>query len=416
MSQEPESTLDKLKSLGVQLKAQPQKPAMPKPASRSEHGIEAVVDGEDLETEFGPCFITRQDFPAIHQHGALGLCTQPQLETIAAWGSTPKLSDSSLYNVVFLDTETTGLAGGAGTYAFLVGIGYHSPRGFHLLQFFMRDPSQESALLDGLADWLQRFNVVVTFNGKSFDIPLLASRYTMNALPTPFNGYDHLDVLHIARRLWKDRLPSRALGYLEKEIGQFYRTGEEVPGSEVPQLYIDYLKSGDARPLGGVFYHNGMDLLSLAAIFNHVASLVNEPVRYAQGSGLDLAAIARMYEEMGRLEQAAGLYEVSIEQGLPKPFYLKTLDRYALMRRKQGEWAKAEFLWQKLAEQGQYLACVELAKYHEHHSRNYQEALSWTQRALSLLDGFFEYESTRRPVELDLRQRAQRLMKKMLAE
>jgi uncharacterized protein YprB with RNaseH-like and TPR domain len=416
MTSEPESTFDKLKSLGVQIGAQHLKPPAPKPASRPQHGIENVVDGDDEESEFGLCFVARQDFSSDHQHGCLGLCTQPELDVISTWGSTPQLNDPSLGNVVFLDTETSGLMGGAGTYAFLVGVGYHSADGFHLLQFFMRDPAQEPALLAALAELLSRFKVVVTFNGKTFDVPLLLSRYTMNGMRSPFDDYDHLDVLQIARKLWRDRLPSRALGELEKEIGRFYRTGEEVPGWMVPQLYFDYLKSGDARPLGGVFYHNAMDLLSLAALFNYVAALVKEPVRHAQSAGFDLAAIARLYEEMGWLEQAADLYGASMEQGLPEPFYLKTIERYALLRRKQGEWDKAVLLWQKAADQGQYLACVELAKYYEHRGRNYREALIWTQRALALLDRFFTYESTRRPVELELRQRVQRLTRKLLSE
>jgi TPR repeat protein len=129
-----------------------------------------------------------------------------------------------------------------------------------------------------------------------------------------------------------------------------------------------------------------------------------------------MAAVARMYEEMGWLEQAADLYEASMEQGLPEPFYLKTIDRYALLRRKQGEWDKAVLLWQKAAEHGQYLPCIELAKYYEHHDRNYREALAWTQRALALLDKFFTYESTRRPVEIELLQRIQRINRKLSSE
>lgn len=413
MPTDRESAFDKLKSLGVQLGAQHLKPQPAGPAVKHQHGIEAVIDGYDLPTEFGASFICEAAYGRAHRHGCLPLCAEVALDVISAWGSTPQLRDSALRNVVFLDTETSGLMGGTGTYAFLVGIGYHTEAGFRLVQFFMRDPNQEAALLAALQQWLAPFNVIVTFNGKTFDVPLLMSRYTLNRLESPFGGFDHLDVLHVARKLWRDRLPSRALSSLEKEIAGFERTGEEVPGWLVPQLYFDYLKSGDARPLGGVFYHNAMDILSLAALFNHVASLVNDPVQLANGSGLDLAAVARMYEELGWLEQAADLYAASIDQGLPEPFFLKTIDRYALLRRKQGDWQNAASLWQKAAERGQYLPCVELAKYYEHRERNYPEALAWTRRALALLDRAFTYESTRRPVELDLRQRETRLQRKL---
>src|SRR5690606_29266065 len=128
------------------------------------------------------------------------------------------------------DTETTGLMGGTGTYAFLVGIGFRSDEGFRLVQFFMRDPSLERALLAALQQWLNTFDVVVTFNGKTFDLPLLNNRYTMNGLPSPLSRFEHVDVLHLARKLWRDRLPSRALGDLEKEIVRFFRTGEDIPG------------------------------------------------------------------------------------------------------------------------------------------------------------------------------------------
>lgn len=415
MSSDPESLADKLKSMGMQLGARHLKAQPLKPVSKPKHGIETVVSGYDLPTQFGESFISEQTFLDSHQHGCLPLCTDVALDVLSAWGSTPQLKDSALRNVVFVDTETSGLMGGTGTYAFLVGIGYRTEDGFRLVQFFMRDPGQEAALLAALEQWLAPFNVVVTFNGKTFDVPLLNTRYTLNRMGSPFAGFDHLDVLQVARKLWRDRLASRALGDLEREIGRFYRTGEEVPGYLIPQLYFDYLKSGDARPLGGIFYHNAMDILSLAALFNHVAALVKEPVRLAQGKGLDLAAIARMYEELGWLEQAADLYEASLNEGLDEPFFIKTIDRYALLRRKQGDWEKAVMLWEKAVEHGQYLSCVELAKYYEHRSRNYREALAWTERALGLLDRCFQYESTRRPVELALRQRAQRLARKLAA-
>ena len=155
----------------------------------------------------------------------------------------------------------------------------------------MRDPGQEAALLAALDQWLAEFDVIVTFNGKSFDVPLLNSRFLMNGITTPFERYEHVDVLQIARKLWRDRLPSRALGELEKEIIHFYRTGDDIPGWMIPQVYFDYLRSGDARPLAGVFYHNVIDILTLAALFGHIGAMLNDPTasgsRIWPGSGFD---------------------------------------------------------------------------------------------------------------------------------
>ncbi len=376
---------DKLKSMGVQLGAH-QAGASKKPR-RSGYGIEAVVQGSDIQTMYGLTFMTLEQYPADYQHGLVSLCAAREMDVLAAYSGTPRIIQQDGCNVVFLDTETSGLAGGTGTYAFLIGIGYRTPAGFELAQFFMRDPGQEPALLAALDQWLARFNAVVTFNGKSFDLPLLSTRYTMNGFPVPFGNFEHVDVLQVARKLWRDRLPSRALGELEKEIIQFFRTGEDIPGWMIPQLYFDYLRNGDARPLAGVFYHNTRDILSLASLFGYIAGMLKDPFHQAAGYGFDLAAIARLYEEMGWIEQAAQLYERSLELGdLPEEFFFKTLERYALLHRRNGDWDKAALLWKKAAERGQVFACIELAKYFEHHERNYTEALQWAKKALETLE------------------------------
>jgi uncharacterized protein YprB with RNaseH-like and TPR domain len=133
------------------------------------------------------------------------------LLTIAQWMGDARLAEMPLESFAFLDTETSGLAGGTGTYAFLVGVGRFEGDTFRLVQFFMRDPSEEAALLEGLMDYLAPCAALVTFNGKAFDAPLLVTRYSLHSLPVPFKDYGHLDLLPLARRLWRDRLPSRAL-------------------------------------------------------------------------------------------------------------------------------------------------------------------------------------------------------------
>jgi len=407
-----ESLFEKLKSMGVQIGTSKIQPAA-KPA-RGGFGIETVISGTDIPTAYGQTYLIQEQYQAGYLHGRLPLCDDHEMNVLANWGHTPRITRPGGENVVYLDTETSGLAGGTGTYVFLVGIGYRTINGFELVQFFMRDPGQEAALLAALDQWLARFDVIVTFNGKSFDVPLLNTRFQMNGISPPFESFEHLDVLHIARRLWRDRLPSRALGELEKEVVQFYRTGEDIPGWLIPQMYFDYLRSGDARPLAGIFYHNARDILSLAVLTGHVAEMLNNPLGQSVDYGLDLAAIARLYEEMGRLEQAAVLYERSLEMGdLPEEFFFKIMERFALLRRKTGEWEKATALWQKAADHGQLAACVELSKYYEHRLRNYNEALIWARKAMEILDSTRYFEGSRKSTEREIERRIGRLYQRV---
>ena len=409
---DPESLSEKIKSMGVQLGSR-QVPTAPKTGD-AVYGIEAVVKGSDVPTIYGEAFLVHQQYPADYNHGQLVLCPSHDLDVLAAWAGTPRITRAGGQNVVFLDTETSGLMGGTGTYAFLVGIGYRTAEGFELLQFFMRDPDQEAALLAALQQWLAQFDVVVTFNGKSFDVPLLNTRYVINGISPPFEGYEHLDVLQIARKLWRDRLPSRALGELEKEIVQFRRTEEEVPGWMIPQMYFDYLRSGDARPLSGIFYHNALDILSLASLYGHVAQMLKDPLGQAVNYGLDLAAIARLYEDMGWIDQAAQLYECCLDQGdLPEPFFFKTMERFALLRRRHGDWESAAQLWKRAAEHGELGACIELAKFYEHRARDYSEALNWARRALEILDTTHYFSGSRRAAERDIERRIGRLYRRV---
>lgn len=408
-----ETLLEKLKSMGMQLGASHLPEQKKKP--RSSYGIEAVIDGVDVPTVYGPAYMRLEKYPTDYRHGSIPLCPDCETDILAAWGGTPRINEPQGKNIVFLDTETSGLAGGTGTYAFLVGMGYRTEAGFELVQFFMRDPEQESALLAALDQWLSRFSVVVTFNGKTFDIPLLNTRYILNGLTSPFEGYEHLDVLQISRKLWRDRLPSRALSELEKEIAHVYRTQEEVPGWLIPQLYFDYLRDGDARPLSGVFYHNSQDILSLAALYGYIAGMLKDPLHSLPNLyGLDLAAIARLYEEMGLVDQAAELYEHSLEIGdLPEPFFFKTIERYATLYRRQGEWFRAAQLWRRAAEYGEVSSCIELSKYYEHHERNYLEALNWAKKALDNFEVDQFYPGSGRKLEQEIERRIGRLYQRV---
>ncbi|MGA9397637.1 MAG: ribonuclease H-like domain-containing protein [Anaerolineaceae bacterium] len=312
----------------------------------------------------------------------------PPIERLAEWARLADALDPEADDFVFLDTETTGLAGGTGTFVFLVGIGRPVEGGFKLSQFFMRGPAEETAMLAALEQELGGLNAVVSYNGKAFDLPMLRGRYTLNKLSFPLAETPHFDLLPLARRLWRDRLPSRTLGEVERQILGAGRTQEEVPGYLVPQLYVDYLKSGDARPLAGVFYHNAMDVLSLAGLFTHTAGLLADPLGFEELPGLDLVALARLFEELEHYEDAVALYEQGLGRDIPEQHFWKTVERYSFLYKRRGEWDKAVALWEKAAGHGEVYACIELAKYYEHQMGDYQAALAVSTTGLHIIEQY----------------------------
>jgi uncharacterized protein YprB with RNaseH-like and TPR domain len=327
--------------------------------------------------------VYEERFAADYHHGLAPIHLSAPLNIMSAWAGDPRLSSLDLSSFVFLDTETSGLAGGTGTYAFLVGAARFSNEGeFILQQFFMRDPSEEPALLEGLADFLAPAQALVTFNGKAFDAPILATRYTMHSIPIPFKNFAHLDLLPLARRLWRSRLESRALKYLEENILQAPRTTEEVPGYEIPWLYFDYLKSGDARPLKGVFYHNAMDVVAMAGLLSHTATMLADPFHEGIEHGLDVIALARLYEDLGEGDTAARLFERGLQMSLNEQDFWEAVRRLSVLQKRRGDFEEAIHLWEQAASEGHVYAYVELAKYYEHKKRDPKSALKWTRSAL----------------------------------
>jgi tetratricopeptide (TPR) repeat protein len=226
----------------------------------------------------------------------------------------------------------------------------------------------------------------VTFNGKAFDAPLLVTRYLLHNIPVPFKDFAHLDLLPLARRLWRDRLPSRALKYLEENVLAAPRTVDEVPGYEIPYLYFDYLRTGDAAPLKGVFYHNAMDIVALAALMNHMASILHAPFDGQVQHGLDFIALGKLFEDLDRREEAARLYERGLEASVGETDFGAAVQRLSALQRRRGDLESAVTLWQKAAAKGHVYAHIELAKYYEHQQRNYVEAMKWTAQAEELIN------------------------------
>src|SRR5499427_1863601 len=232
---------------------------------------------------------------------------------------------------LFLDTETTGLAGGTGTYAFLIGLAWWDAGGLQVEQFLMRDFTEEYSLLQQLAERVKERPVLVTFNGKSFDWPLLENRFTMTrSISTP-KPAAHLDLLHPARAVWRLRLGSVRLAELERRVLDAPRLGwhreNDVPSSLIPQFYFDYLRGGSATPLAGVVRHNRMDLRGLAALFGKLNSLLgsDSPEDGEEMDALDLFGLSRYLNRKGEPARAESACRAARGCGLPLPF-----DRQAL--------------------------------------------------------------------------------------
>ena len=402
------SLSEKLKSLGVKVGAKDLPPAR----QRNPYSIDRVLDGHPLENSQGQTYVVEARYPPDYRHGEKPIQITSSLHVIAEWAGERRLRDFPPGSFAFLDTETTGLQGGSGTYAFLIGVGRFDGDEFHLAQFFMRDPIEEAAQLMALEEFLAPCGALVTFNGKSFDLPLLWSRYIVQGWRPPFSETAHVDLLHLARRLWRDRLPNRSLGSLEIEILGAPRTGDDVPGWMIPQLYFDYLRSGDARPLKNVFYHNAVDVVSMAALFNHMAGLLADPLGGQIDDGIDVVALAKLFESMGDLEEATRLYVSGLEHDLPEPNLIQAIQRLALIHKRQENFPAAVALWEQAARHQYLEAYVELAKFYEHHLRDLEQALFWTESAVELVNqpGYPAYE--RRQWLAELEHRRQRLLRK----
>ena len=297
----------------------------------------------------------------------------------------------------FLDLETTGLAGGAGTQAFLVGCARLDAGGFRVRQFLLPGYEHERALLAQVSAWASAQGAIVTFNGKSFDVPLIETRYLFHRQRFPLEGRAHVDMLHPARRLWRARgewegssEASCSLGTLEKLLAGVHRVGD-VPGFEIPSRYFQFVRDGDARRLEAVLEHNRLDLVSLALVMARALTLVERGPAAAQ-SAYECFGLARIYDRAGRSDEAEASYLQAIDRlgrvGRDPETLGDALRRLALCRRRAGRWAEAADAWQQLADLPRCPAAFRqeareaLAIHHEHRVRDLDTAHAHAQQLM----------------------------------
>lgn len=343
------------------------------------------VDLQCVETALGDVYVSEKRWPLEHCHGhrALGEALEIEPRTVARLA--PGLRSDDVARTVFVDVETTGLAGGTGTLAFLVGLGAFDGDSFLVRQLFLAGPSGEEAMLAATLEALSAAGALVSFNGRCFDLPLLETRLTLNRLRPPEPALPHLDLLYPARRLYRRRLESCRLAHLETALLGLERE-DDVPGWMIPSLYVDYLRFGRAAPLEAVFRHNALDILSMVTLLAHLAHVVG-------GKGArdvaDCLALARWDEAEGRASEAASLYEAALERGGHEHERMHAVRALMRLYRRDARWAEMGALLESVAgghtsAEHRLEALVALAKLKEHQQRRFAEAESLTRQALAL--------------------------------
>ncbi len=414
-----------------------------RPAARGSQKLEQLVPGTVLETPVGACYVVTRSYPAQTTHGAanIGRLLDHHPSLLAPFHPPSALEACSDFSTAaFLDTETTGLAG-AGVYAFMVGVGTFEPQphahaqahvqagsmAYVVRQFFMRSPAEEPALLYALGILLSERRLIVSFNGRSFDVPLLRARYAVNrALLPPELGRveilreqsPHLDLLLPARRLWKRRLQSCRLINLESAILGVDRSQDDVAGYLIPQLYVDYVRSGRAGEMQRVFYHNQEDIVTTAALAQQLCQAVDAPHAPESGlRGMDWVSLAQNYAQSGRPDEAVTCYLRALEVLQQADEQRAALQRLAALYKRMQRWEDAAALWERWlttvpgADASPY---IELSMYHEWKRHDLEQAEMWAAWGMHTIEAAPHWQ--RLPGQIgNLQQRLDRIRRKRAA-
>jgi hypothetical protein len=288
--------------------------------------------------------------------------------------------------MLFIDLETTGIAGGAGTYAFLIGIGWFESAVFRIRQFFLADFAAERVLLEAVAEAADGCGTVVSYNGKSFDLPLMENRFVLHRMETPFAGMPHVDMLHPARKLWRDDC---RLSALEQTLCGHVREWD-VPGFEIPARYFSYVRTADARRLEAVMEHNRLDLLSLALITARAAQLLIDGAAAAR-TAREALGLGRLYERGGLNADACAAFSRAADMpGVDAMTQAAALREYAVLSRRERRYEDAAAAWRRILEtrhsppQIVRDAIDGLAVHHEHRLRDPMSARCFAVRSMEL--------------------------------
>ena len=339
--------------------------------------------------------VVERKYAPGHRHGRVSVADSlPPSD--GAWETLALLAGGPVPTgrLLFIDLETTGLAGGAGTCAFLVGCGWFDGGTFRIRQFFLSSYAGERALLDAVVVIAAEAGAVVTYNGKTFDLPLIETRFLFHRMTTPFAGMAHIDMLHPARRLWRsdDEDPERAQGSCRLSMIEETQLGHvregDVPGFEIPGRYFHYVRTGDARPLDGVLEHNRLDILALAMITARAAQMLDEGSAAAR-TAREALGLGRLYERAGRTSEAHVAYLRATTMTPAEPLVrAEALRSFAVLARRERHYEDAAGAWRRLLDLRRCPpnlareATEALAVHHEHRLRDLATARQFALESL----------------------------------
>jgi hypothetical protein len=334
--------------------------------------------GQRIEGEDEGFVLWENCFALDHSHGELLLNSIKRVNprSFATFNNIFLQKEFNPESALFIDTETTGLAGGTGTLAFMIGLGFFDQNSFKVRQYFMRDYGEEAAALNSITKFASKFEYIISFNGKGFDIPLLQARMILNRIKFDFSSFSHIDLLYPARMIFKHRLEDCRLSSMEKFVIRFFRE-DDIPSEEIPHLYFRYLRSRNPALMDKVFYHNAMDIVSLAVLATRIAELLDKDTANFE-FGEDIFGAGHFFFSTGNYEKAEFFFRKSFEYPLPYDIRHRLLTEFSIILKRTGRIDEAAEIWQGMIE-GQkgftIFPYIELAKYHEHHKRAYGSAV-----------------------------------------
>jgi uncharacterized protein YprB with RNaseH-like and TPR domain len=318
-----------------------------------------------------------------------------------------RLKELDFRKALFLDTETTGLAGGTGTFAFMVGLGFFEGDGFLIQQFFMRDYSEERASLSLIRQLLDSFQFLVTFNGRHYDIPLLETRFILCRIASKIREMPNFDLLYPSRKIWKGAYDNCRLVTLESQLLGMGR-GDDVPSEWIPYLYFDYIQTGNAQKIYPVFYHNQMDILTMVVLAGRIHLVYHDPQVARPRKGVEHLALGKLFWEHGFPEKAIRCFEIALER-CDESLTWSVLRWLSMAFKKTGQGERARTLWEEMVTwpyREDVTPYIELAKYHEHRLKDFEKARVYVEQALEQTPSHQQRE-----IEM-LRHRRQRLEQK----
>jgi len=346
--------------------------------------LEEIIEGDEIHTPHGKFFISYGFYTGSSKHGRRRIreISAIDMNAVALLAKAPNLASYNLSDALFLDTETTGLSGGTGTLAFLIGLGWFENEAFVTKQIFARDFSEERASLSFLLDLAKKKMFLVTFNGKAFDVGLLSARFVLNRLPDFLSVMPHFDLLHPSRQLFGHRLENSRLTTLERDILGFHRDGD-IPGSEIPQRYFDWLRRRDARLMVDVFEHNRLDIVSMAILTLHLSEMLKYNNKKMAEEHSDLLAVSALLHNRGDKPGSMIILESLIESDNPTIAY-EARRMLSLIYKRSCHWNDAVRILKMMLsdDPGNVFAVVELSKLFEHKIHDFESAIDILNKAL----------------------------------